>query len=169
VRVKILSGVCEYCDVEFSRVSNGPKDKFRFCNVVCSNRFIANSRKKERFCSQCGSERKPGNVDICRDCRKQNKASFIDNLMLQELRDAYSISQYHGKIRGLARSIFKGKLECVACGYNLHVDVCHIRPVADFPMSATLAEVNAVDNLTTFCPNHHWEFDNGHLEWPTGR
>jgi hypothetical protein len=50
------------------------------------------------------------------------------------------------------------------CGYSRHVDVCHLRPVASFPPSATIAEVNAQDNLAAFCPTHHWELDAGLLQ-----
>jgi HNH endonuclease len=43
------------------------------------------------------------------------------------------------------------------------VDVCHVRPVSDFPPSATLGEVNAPENLVALDKRCHWEFDHGHL------
>lgn len=48
---------------------------------------------------------------------------------------------------------------CAVCGYDKHFQVCHIRDCSSFPDSATIAEINALDNLVALCPNHHWEFD----------
>ena len=49
--------------------------------------------------------------------------------------------------------------ECSNCGYNKHVETCHIKAIADFSPTVTIAEVNANSNLTLFCRNCHWEFD----------
>ena len=50
---------------------------------------------------------------------------------------------------------------CAVCGYVTHVEVCHRKPVASFEDSATVAEINRLNNLVGLCPNHHWEFDHG--------
>lgn len=52
------------------------------------------------------------------------------------------------------------------CGYSKHVEVCHIKDVAEFPDDATLAEINSPANLYGLCPTHHWEFDNNMLDIP---
>ncbi len=52
---------------------------------------------------------------------------------------------------------------CQVCGYSLHINFCHIKPLADWPESATVGEVNHPTNVLILCKNHHWEFDNGHL------
>jgi predicted HNH restriction endonuclease len=44
------------------------------------------------------------------------------------------------------------------------VDVCHIRALADFPLSALLGEINDEANLVYLCPNHHRELDAGLLK-----
>lgn len=54
--------------------------------------------------------------------------------------------------------------DCIICGYSIHTDVAHLRPVSDFPKSAFLGEMNTADNLVALCPNHHWEFDHGVLD-----
>lgn len=54
---------------------------------------------------------------------------------------------------------------CVYCGYDTHYEVCHIRPVSDFPPEALVSDINAMTNLVALCPNHHWELDNGKLQW----
>ncbi len=63
--------------------------------------------------------------------------------------------------------------KCSECGYDPHVEVCHVRAVTDFPPEATLDEINATSNLVMLCPNHHWEFDRGRLpfnvRWLEGR
>ena len=52
---------------------------------------------------------------------------------------------------------------CSICGYDKHIEVAHIKSVAEFDDSATVKEINSIDNLIGLCPNHHWEYDNGLL------
>lgn len=52
---------------------------------------------------------------------------------------------------------------CAVCGYDVHVEVCHIKPVCRFHKSAAMRDINADSNLTFLCPTHHWEFDHGAL------
>lgn len=70
-------------------------------------------------------------------------------------------------IRNSANSIFKkgnSSPKCAICGYHHHVEIAHIRAVSDFDETATIREINSIDNLIGLCPNHHWEYDNGILE-----
>ena len=70
-------------------------------------------------------------------------------------------------IRNIAQKIYmKNNLnpQCYICGYNKHVEVCHIKPVSEFNDSITIQEINSLDNLVGLCPNCHWEFDNGMLK-----
>lgn len=53
---------------------------------------------------------------------------------------------------------------CQNCGYNKHVEVCHIKPIASYSEDTKLDEINCIDNLVVLCPNCHWELDNGVLE-----
>lgn len=48
---------------------------------------------------------------------------------------------------------------CAKCGYDLHVELAHIRAISSFPKSATLGEVNHPNNVIQLCRNCHWEFD----------
>ena len=50
--------------------------------------------------------------------------------------------------------------ECIECGYKLHVDVCHKKPISQFSINTKLKIVNSKKNLMYLCKNHHWEFDN---------
>ena len=63
-------------------------------------------------------------------------------------------------VRALARRALESG-ECAACGYSKHTEVCHIRPIRDFPITALISEVNDPSNLIRLCPNCHWEFDHG--------
>ena len=49
------------------------------------------------------------------------------------------------------------------CGYEKHVEACHIKPVKEFGMDALLSEVNSAENIAPLCPNCHWELDSGLL------
>lgn len=69
------------------------------------------------------------------------------------------------EIRIFAKLFFK-KLKidrCQNCLYHKHIEVCHIKPVRDFPPETLLSEINRAENLIGLCPNCHWEFDHGHL------
>lgn len=70
-------------------------------------------------------------------------------------------------IRKSAETIFKDNNpspKCAICGYSKHVEIAHIKAVSKFEDSATIREINSIDNLIGLCPNHHWEYDNGILE-----
>ena len=53
--------------------------------------------------------------------------------------------------------------KCHICGYDKHVEVAHIKAVSEFEDTATVNEINSVNNLVGLCPNHHWEYDHGLL------
>lgn len=59
---------------------------------------------------------------------------------------------------------FNPNPKCKICGYSNHVEVAHIKSVSEFDDSATIGEINSINNLIGLCPNHHWEFDNGILK-----
>ena len=52
---------------------------------------------------------------------------------------------------------------CQVCGYNAHVQLCHIKPISLFTDTSTLQEINDPKNIVILCPNHHWELDHGLL------
>lgn len=49
--------------------------------------------------------------------------------------------------------------KCQHCGYDKHIEVCHIKAIKDFPKSTPLTIVNASSNLLGLCPNCHYLFD----------
>jgi len=67
-----------------------------------------------------------------------------------------------GVLQGHARRVFFSAFKttsCHVCGYSKHVEIAHKRAVADFPVTATVGEINNLENLMSLCPNHHWEHD----------
>lgn len=54
--------------------------------------------------------------------------------------------------------------KCAICGYTNHVEVAHIKAVAEFSDETLISEINSLSNLIGLCPNHHWEYDNGILK-----
>lgn len=85
-------------------------------------------------------------------------------------------------VRGRARNQYKHIKICQFCGYDKHVEVCHIKPIGAFSLDTLVSEVNAPDNILILCPNCHWEFDRKNrkqktkpikkdrprkVEWPT--
>jgi hypothetical protein len=50
---------------------------------------------------------------------------------------------------------------CMICGYNLFIDICHIKDLQYFPDDTPISVVNDMANLLGLCPNCHREFDNG--------
>jgi hypothetical protein len=74
-------------------------------------------------------------------------------------------SWVHSHIRMFCRSWNKEllKLPCACCNYNLHVELCHIKPISSFPDESLLGDVNSSKNIIQLCRNCHWEFDNGYI------
>lgn len=48
---------------------------------------------------------------------------------------------------------------CEKCGYNKHVETCHIQDIGSFDTDTLIKEVNVPENLALLCPNCHWELD----------
>lgn len=118
---------------------------------------------------------KPFKIRICRDCGAEfvNHGSFLGKIVCYtcwlldktKLERKTKAESNHREIRAHARQLLPPRGgRCVVCSYDKFVEICHIRPVADFPDSATLFEINAPDNLIRLCPNHHWELDHGDLD-----
>ena len=167
--------ICKECDKSFSRKRGGKEDTLSFCSQSCANRF--NNRKRKRkysagLCVICGDkEVSTKRGKYCSECKRLHGFSGrrqidYDTVTLGELRARYSRLEHHAKVRGIARVVY-GKhhadMSCEYCGYSLQIDVCHIRPLADFPDSATISEINHIDNLIGLDKRCHWEFDNGYL------
>lgn len=120
----------------------------RFCNYTCSAAFNARHRLKI-----------------------QGKKPLADRTLNEVMGKAKSNEKLWWRARvhigQHARRAYErsGKPQaCAICGYDKHVEICHKKPVSDFPGTALISEINNLSNMTPLCPNHHWELDNGLLK-----
>lgn len=162
--------ICDTCGSDFTRTHaacHPPKYCSRRCSTIARNAVRgardATGRLINRRCPNCDGVKYYKSL-TCGNCARSKPKSERAALTLGTLREQFDTLAYHAKIRMWARAACPDRA-CVVCGYDKHIDVCHIRAVKDFPVTATIAEVNAISNLVPLCPNHHWEFDNGYLAW----
>ena len=154
---------CEYC----GKPTNNP----RFCSRSCSAKLTNKEkprRKLAKKCTNCDNTVRNYRSSLCESCYQVWKGRFVNDLTIGEYRNKESVknkhrSWLHAQIRYFARSWNKDLVEssCAKCGYDLHVELAHIIPLADFEDSIKLSEVNSKQNLIQLCRNCHWEFDNG--------
>lgn len=133
----------------------------------------------------------PKDYDLCK-CGKYKtiisktciKCTAEGQIQYFTIKDAMN-SRRHGQsakfniIRGRARNMYKHITSCQFCGYNKHVEVCHIKPIHTFSEDTLISVVNDPSNILVLCRNCHWEFDHKEkkkkprkqrprkVEWPT--
>lgn len=137
------------------------------CGEVIYLKKIPNGRNQygvRRFCNKCLPVIQSENV------KKRN--------LIKNGHDGYSLDTTKGELKSIAktgeriratitrfaRAIYFETFpdpKCEICGYNSHVEVCHIIASSKFNDDAKLSEINRIENLIGLCPNHHWEFDSG--------
>jgi len=142
-----------------------PKDKDPrniYCSQMCANRATTETLIKARFCRSCGvkvGRTQGGNYQKkCADCINK---SLIENKTINQVL-GIGANRFN-KIRHHARSIMEKSnilRACTQCGYDKHVEVCHIKPISSFTESTLISVINSLENLIYLCPNHHWEHDN---------
>ncbi len=156
------------CSAVFSNATRKPLMLQRTMYFTCKgcNRVFERDRdefgylKRKGFCSGCWLKSKKRTALMP---AKTKGDLFRSRKHYQSARNA---------IRRHAAQVYKQSgrpLICIVCGYDKHADVAHIKAVSTFSDDATIREINDIGNLVPLCPNHHWEFDNGHLpEWNAG-
>jgi len=127
--------------------------------------------EKLGYNSTAGSDTKNKILDRCNLLKIKitltRTPSILEKTKGELLLNRKNYQSYRSTIRKLAEKTYKDNnltCECAVCGYNKHIEIAHIKAVADFDDNATIAEINDIDNLIGLCPNHHWEFDNGLLD-----
>lgn len=117
--------------------------------LFCKSEIIT----KHRVRKFCGS--------LCHTSYKYGKQT-LGEVRVKECKSRATIYSY---IRSRARNVLKfytAKV-CMHCGYDKHVEACHIKPISEFKDSDLVSTINSLDNLLYLCPNCHWEFDNNKL------
>ena len=170
---------CNCCNKEIKRspstIKKSKTGKF-YCSNSCSarknNLDKQRNQPKERKCAECDASyhyTKGHRSIYCPKCF-QNKKNEHKCKTLKEVQEKLSLQGKHkswknASVRNFCRSWNKEltKKPCQKCGYNKHVELCHIKAVSEFDEKTTLAEVNSPENILVLCRNCHWEFDNGIL------
>jgi hypothetical protein len=131
-----------------------------FCSQSCSAIVLNKVHPKRKFtktCTKCKMLISKSRT-YCEDCFKKMYEEFKER-KIGELLYVDGPNRY-GSVRRYARMVTSNReRKCYYCGYDKHVQTCHIKPISSFPLNAKLEEVNAEDNLLLLCPNCHWELD----------
>lgn len=170
---------CLNCNKQFPSYKHYNKWS-KFCSYNCKNISIAKTRKKRpikhivndkriRNWCFCGEIITGYKVINCKKCNKIIKRNNILDKTLDLFRNEKSVQPKHKyqKIRNIAKKIIeelKWEKICAMCKYSKHVELAHIKSISSFPDSATIREINSLNNLIYLCPTHHWELDNNQLE-----
>jgi hypothetical protein len=163
--------ICLYCG-KMILPKNGEKPCIakskKFCDHSCSAKY-SNSRRirneKNRggktICVCCGNTKTRNSV--CTVCQIEQKSQITKQEIFKNLKNWQTA---RSTIRKHATRVFERSTKqkiCFICGYSNYIEICHIKAVSKFPETATLGEINAIENLVALCPNHHKELDNGIL------
>lgn len=149
-------------DKQKSSTQEALKIEVSTCGKFARFRNKAGLLKYKAFCEK-GHLKDRKNTRECSYC-KESETLFRT---LQYYWELPSVKNKHASwknchVRVLARDWYAKssvRRACLNCGYDKHIEICHIKPVSDFPGSATIFEVNNPENILTLCPNCHWEFD----------
>jgi Fe2+ or Zn2+ uptake regulation protein len=170
--------------------------KKKFCDHSCAasyNNLASPKRKPEvthSSCLECGKlvevKRHPSGGfsrrKYCNKCRQEVRYRKGAKFSTDYLSSSFS-QLTKGEIRSRTQDAHRTRTAitrhsrlvyrrsgrpyvCLACGYTLHVHVCHIKDIQEFGPNAFIYEINDPDNLITLCPTHHWEFDHGYWKMP---
>lgn len=115
---------------------------------------------------KCGAK-KSYDSEQCQTCYNKER---LQKQLQRTLKDIQLIGNARVKwssLRKVAHTVLeyaKRPKCCVVCGFDVSVDLCHIKPIHSFSEDALVAEVNSEENLIYLCPNHHRMLDRGLLE-----
>ena len=151
---------CLNCQKEYKPSDRRQKYCSCSCATTVNNRLYPRMTKKEHKCS-CGADIVKKSGKKCRDCYNKGIMDRRGGISVEKAKTSRGPS-IHAFTRGHAKSTMKfygiPKI-CVVCSYDKYVEICHVRPISDFPGDTPLSIVNALNNLVHLCPNHHKEFD----------
>lgn len=127
----------------------GRRVKTKKCRVCDTLIFQKNS-----YCPKC----------ILLGKHLRNQKHLKDKTLGEEIDGSKKDANIYNNIRQHARRVCREETYCCdKCGYEKHVEICHIKPIRDFSLDSLVSEINDRSNLVKLCPNCHWELDNGLL------
>lgn len=157
---------CSHCDKKIKVMPSMIKEQ-NYCSISCSNKHKPKRKKLPRpKCATCSNKVQNRRDKYCNKCHILKNCSFHLKT-LGEIKEKRKDATRYSQIREHARKALKQSncyKECFNCRYDKHVHTCHIKDICTFPDTATVEEVNSLDNLVYLCPNCHWEFDHNLLK-----
>lgn len=156
--------VCRLCKTEIPANKNYRQ---KLCSRSCSARYNNVLRGQRKSCESCGTKLSNRASLHCSKCRKLGALLEVQQRTLEESTfDNGNARVKYAYVRKWARYTLErlGRdRRCQECGFDVMLDVCHVRPIASFPGTTLLAEINPPSNLIYLCPNHHAMLDKGLL------
>jgi 5-methylcytosine-specific restriction endonuclease McrA len=159
---------CDNCNKSFTRNYITRKNcEHSFCSMSCSaiytnkHRTSSSYRQLEGSCKGCDKKIRSV-LTWCKECR-EHRTKYGDDKTLGEViylnhHKSSAFALVRERARRKAKSL--GWNSCKYCGYDKHIEICHIKPISSYPLETLVSEVNSEENLLPLCPNCHWEFDN---------
>jgi len=148
--------VCPSCNIEKSKNDFHTRNDKGYLYLKSYCKECSSKKKKNEMYNTCkcgNSKTKQSNT--CSKCHYNNLKKY------NTIADCQDSNKYTGPtsyqiIRSRARSIVKDITSCQQCGYEKHVEICHIKPISSFPLDTEIDVVNDINNLIVLCPNCHW-------------
>lgn len=166
---------CKNCSKEFFKLpSQIRKSSNHFCSRSCAatvnnKLFPKNKKLPSTICPICKKQMKYRHkISKCMECRMKEVALLSNRPISEVIKERTHKTNKYDLVHAHASHLYKKqkkKSSCQACGYSIHLEVCHIRAVSSFPVTATLNEVNHQSNVIFLCRNCHWEYDRKKGKW----
>ena len=151
--------------LQCQNLTSNPKFCSRSCAAKYNNKLYP-KRKLTRVCTQCPNQVTDYTSKLCTTCQLNRYKKYFT------LRDLQNYITHKGRHKSWLYSIVRARCrkehaerfkECYNCGYSLHIEMCHIKPITSFPLDTLITTVNSLNNVVGLCRNCHWELDHGHL------
>ena len=161
---------CDCCGNNFNKSPQQIRvTKAIYCSKSCAakinNKKYPKRRKINKKCKKCDEPIYKSGRTFCsfhtEEWKNRTKFITLDLCQSKESLKNLHISSKNVHTRGLGRTQHKEliKKPCFICGYDKHVELCHIKPISEFPPETLVSEVNDISNVVQLCRNCHWEFD----------
>lgn len=160
---------CKECNFLLVRRGNekvGDFNRRQFCGRSCSAKFNNKLRGKYKplsYWCDCG-RKKHHKAERCHECKKKHTLKIQEERTLNDVSGKGNARIRWSHLRWLARKkmeINNIPKRCKCCGFDLAVEVCHIKDINKFDLKTKVKIVNSLDNLVYLCPNHHVMLDRG--------
>jgi hypothetical protein len=84
----------------------------------------------------------------CKECIDAVGRTPWGNKTLKEVKGQGNANGSYAMIRQYARKSYNGVLECLICGYKIHVEIAHVRAVSSFPDDTIVNVINDPSNCS---------------------